>query len=70
MSGMVREKATTLADYLRSLVAGDPCPCCAGPLQSGSTRSAELTCAACGCEIDTEQWPVRMGAAEEKRIAA
>lgn len=70
MSGIVRDRATTLADLLRSLAAGDPCPCCSGPLQAGSTRLAELTCPSCGCEIDVEQWPVRIGTVQGKRIAA
>lgn len=65
-------RTPTVAEFLGSLVAGDPCPCCGEVLQSGQAHHspAALVCRSCGCEVETEEWPFRVGSSEGFCLAA
>ena len=67
-----RSKTQTLAEWLRAMDAGDACPCCGAPLGAETARlgGSGLVCAACGCELETEEWPFRAESRERYCLAA
>ena len=62
MSGELHcSKLEGLAERLLALSAGDACLCCgaAMELRVGPVGASSLMCRACGCELQTEEWPQR-----------
>ena len=65
-------KTQTLAERLMALSAGDACPCCGSPLKPETAKlgGGGLTCSACGCGLDTEEWLFRVESRTRVCLAA